>query len=51
MKDRLAACILALGLIAMPAAAEEQVDLELVLAVDASGSIDREEYALSLIHI
>lgn len=48
MKDRLAACILALGLIAMPAAAEEQVDLELVLAVDASGSIDREEYALQM---
>lgn len=42
-------CLALLALLAAPAArAQEPVDLELVLAVDASGSIDREEFALQM---
>ncbi|MGE0724121.1 MAG: DUF1194 domain-containing protein, partial [Alphaproteobacteria bacterium] len=43
---RLTACCAAVLLLAGPAAAAETVDLELVLAVDVSGSIDREEAKL-----
>lgn len=35
-------------LLAAPAVAEEAVDLELVLAVDASGSVDESEWALQM---
>lgn len=37
-----------LVLLAAPAVAEEAVDLELVLAVDASGSVDESEWALQM---
>ena len=37
-----------MGLACLRADAEEQVDLELVLAVDASGSVDDAEYGLQL---
>jgi hypothetical protein len=43
----LAASLLALGL-AAPAAFAEEVDLELVLAVDASGSVDDSEFQLQI---
>jgi hypothetical protein len=57
--SRVAAALLALlvAWVVPPAAAEEQVDLELVLAVDVSGSMDRDEqrlqrsgYVAALIH-
>lgn len=44
---RLRAALFA-ALLALPALAEEQVDLELVLAVDASASVDDAEFALQL---
>ncbi len=37
-----------IGVATQPASAGEQVDLELVLAVDASGSVDNAEYRLQL---
>lgn len=50
MSVPLRCCLLALlVLLAAPAVwAQEAVDLELVLAVDASGSIDREEFTLQM---
>jgi hypothetical protein len=48
MKTRTIALIVALAAGVAPAAAEEAVDLELVLAVDASGSVDESEWALQM---
>jgi len=50
----LAAAAMALGLVAASPAAQAQeipVDIELVLAVDVSGSVDEREYALQMIGI
>src|SRR5262245_22572177 len=45
---RLLMATLLLAVLTIPAAADEMVDLELALAVDASGSVDDGEFALQL---
>ncbi|MGE3832778.1 MAG: DUF1194 domain-containing protein [Parvibaculaceae bacterium] len=45
---RLLALAILIGLVVRPAAAEELADLELALAVDASGSVDDDEFHLQL---
>ena len=45
---RAAAALLALATVIGPAPAGEAVDLEIVLAVDASGSVDEEEWRLQM---
>ncbi len=48
MKARLVAVALSFLAVAGSAPAEEAVDLELVLAIDASGSVDPDEWALQM---
>ena len=48
MKTRLIALLLTLLALAGAVRAEEAVDLELVLAIDASGSVDEDEWALQM---
>src|SRR5215475_13165650 len=48
MRCLLALLLLCVSLVPESQAGETVVDLELVLAVDASGSVDTEEYALQL---
>ena len=51
MRYLLAVLLLVFGLVLDSEAAEKIVDLELVLAVDASGSVNEQEYGLQLIGI
>jgi hypothetical protein len=48
VKARITALLAALVIIAAPAAAEQAVDLELVLAIDSSSSVDEAEWALQM---
>src|SRR5437660_1728212 len=51
MRYLLAVLLLVFGMVRESQAADNIVDLELVLAVDASGSVNDEEYKLQLIGI